>query len=326
MTAATFGERFLSGEPPRERGGMEIGSPGELAGAVALPGGSHHLHGLSAAQVEALARRFGERWGSPLGAAAVEVRVHRAPPEVFRTVDTRGWEYALDFDFTADRVHLAGLGLYADLHLPPAPQQGLRAGLWVDSSAPAAFPGAAENLLRVATAYRLLAVGGVLVHAAGVACDGLALAAVGRSGAGKSTFARAAAEDGATVLSDDLVALLPGPKGEHGATAPPRLAALPFTGDLPAAPGAPEAPCAVVLRLEQAPADTLRPLGPGEALATLIACAPSVNADPHRRETLLATLSALLAALPAGACRALGCTAAGGWPLAASLLREAERS
>jgi hypothetical protein len=123
---------------------------------------------------------------------------------------------------------------------------------------------------------------------------------VGRSGAGKSTFSRLAAAGGALVLSDDLAAVRAAADGWW-------IDPLPFGGDFgpPPAPSSP-LPLGGVLRLEQAPRDELRPLGAAEAVALLLACAPMVNQDPHRRDELLAVLTRLLTSTQAPPIHALG--------------------
>jgi hypothetical protein len=63
------------------------------------------------------------------------------------------------------------------------------------------------NLVRAALAWRMLSRGGALLHAAGIVLRGRAFVLAGASGSGKSTWARLAAEAGASVLSDDLVLL-----------------------------------------------------------------------------------------------------------------------
>jgi hypothetical protein len=70
-------------------------------------------------------------------------------------------------------------------------------------------PFAAEAALRAALVVAFLRQGGVLLHAAGVAFQGRALAILGHSGAGKSTLARAAVVAGGALLSDETVALHP---------------------------------------------------------------------------------------------------------------------
>jgi hypothetical protein len=315
MTFPTgFGERFLSTGCDAPFAAPER-AWGEGVLAVDLPGGPFAIEGLAAAQAAALRMRFGDRcllreprrgdletWP--------RVRVRRAPPGAFRAVETRGWEYTLDFHFEAARLAIAGLGMAALV----AGEERATAELRVADAGDGVFAGTCENVLRVMVAYRLLALGGVMVHAAAVAAGGGAVIAAGRSGAGKSTFAACAARAGEPVLSDDLVALVPGDVG-------PFVSALPFTGDLPpAAAGLAPVPLAALLRLEQAPADSLRPLGAAEAVATLLACAPVVNVDPWRREALLAALQGLVARAGDPPGWALRCTPDGGWPLAATLL------
>lgn len=307
-----FGERFLTtGDLP------EPAAPawGDAAVALELPGGPYLVAGLAPAQAAALARRFGAGCAQPPrgGGATPHLAVRRAPAGAFLAVDTRGWEYTLDLAPGAGELRLAGLGLAARV----SGARRERAVLWVADEGDGTFAGSCENVLRVLVAHRLLTLGGLMLHAAGVAEGGAAVVAMGRSGAGKSTFARCAAARGAEVLSDDLVALLP-------TSGVPRVAALPFTGDLPAAPPAARpVPLAGLLRLEQHPADTLQALGAAEGLATLLACTPVVNVDPWRRDDLLAAATALRAAAPAPGVWALRCTPSGGWRLAATLLAPA---
>ena len=102
-------------------------------------------------------------------------------------------------------------------------------------------------------------------------------------------------------------ALLPG----AGPGAPPRVVKLPFTGDLGERREAhPPRPLRGLLRIEKGPADSLRPLSSAATLALLFACSPFVNADPHRRELLLAHLAGLARAAPA---RALTFSLGGGF-------------
>jgi hypothetical protein len=61
------------------------------------------------------------------------------------------------------------------------------------------------NLACAAVAWRLQQSGGGVVHAAGIVMNDRAFLLVGPSGCGKTTWARAAAEAGVPVLSDDCV-------------------------------------------------------------------------------------------------------------------------
>jgi hypothetical protein len=295
----SFGERFLALPDlfPARRGGE---SWGDRRLALDLPGGPYLAAGLSAAQAAAVAERFGEICRPVAGDETVELRLFAVAPGEFLPVDTRGWEYAMDFDHGPAAVRLAGLHLMARLDWapePPGPPAFQAAALWTseDGGAPGdRFPGIFENVLRAAVAYRLLDLGGLVVHAAGVADGGAAYLFLGRSGAGKTTLSRLSAAAGRTVLSDDLNALLPGADG-------PRVAKLPFTGDVgDRRRGAPPLPLARLLRLEKAAADELRPLSKALAAAQLVACAPFVNLDPYRRERVAEIAEALARAAPAG--------------------------
>jgi hypothetical protein len=174
----------------------------------------------------------------------------------------------------------------------------LGGALWTSEDG-ALFPGIFENFLRVLVAYRLVELGGVVLHSAGVASGSGAFLFLGPSGAGKTTLSRMSEDRGRTVLSDDLNALLPSSGPEPGR---PRVVKLPFTGDLgERRAAAPPSPLRGLLRLEKGADDALRPLSPGETLALLFACSPFVNADPHRQESLLTNLAGLAAAAPAQA-------------------------
>jgi hypothetical protein len=70
-----------------------------------------------------------------------------------------------------------------------------------------------ENLLRLTVAYDVLGRGGLLLHAAGIVIDNGARVLFGHSGAGKSTSSTIAMRAGHTVISDDIVVLMPAEKG-----------------------------------------------------------------------------------------------------------------
>jgi hypothetical protein len=301
----SFGARFLT--YPDLFPARRAGEPwGDRQVSLDLPGGPYQVAGLSAVQAAAVGERFGElcqesgRQGGR-GDAAVRGLLFTAPPGDFRAVDTRGWEYAMDFAHEERSVRLSGLKLMARLDWTPA----LNGALWTSEEGPL-FPGIFENFLRVLVAYRLLAEGGVVLHSAGVTAatssetaetspDDGAFLFLGPSGAGKTTLSRMSEERGHTVLSDDLNALLPGP--EPGSA--PRVVKLPFTGDLGDRREAhPPRPLRGLLKLEKGFADRLRPLSPGETLALLFACSPFVNADPYREEPLLDVLAGLAQAAP----------------------------
>jgi len=325
----SFGARFLR-HPERFPGRPEGDAWGECELRLDLPGGPYRLLGLSAGQEEGVlatfpaARALASRpaaagiaadpaeaaptGASPLGAvpadgavlagaaaaagaAPIPIRLLRCGQDEFLPVDVRGWDYGLDFDWAPAAVRMAGLGLQGRLDWRPG-RLGLAGALWTHEDGGERFPGVFENFLRVLVAYRLLELGGAVLHSAGVVKDGEAFLFLGRSGAGKTTAARLSLARGAEVLSDDLNALVIG-AGAGGCV----VLKLPFTGDLGErrAPR-PPVPLGGLLRLLQDPADAIAPLSRAETLACLLACAPYVNVDPHRRERLEQVLLALATA------------------------------
>jgi hypothetical protein len=283
----SFGAGFL--RHPDLFPARRAGEPwGDRAVALDVAGGPYLLSGLAASQEDALRRRFGPLCG-PAESNGTATRVFRAPAADFLPIDTRGWEYTLDLDPAPDALRVAGLHLMARLDWTPA----LAGALWTPETAGEEWTPVCENYLRLLTAYRLLEEGGTLLHSAGVSDGESAWLLLGPSGAGKTTASRLCLAAGATVLSDDLNAVL---FGEGVA----RLRKVPFTGDLGDRAGGPESvPLRAVLRLAQGEDEGLRPLSPAAALASLVAAAPFVNRDPFRREALLAALERLARAVPA---------------------------
>ena len=300
----SFGDRFL--RHPERFPERPLGDAwGERELSLDLPGGPYQLLGLSAGQQEGVmatfpvAPRSAPRAAAapapgacgPAG-AAIPIRLLRCDPEEFLPVDVRGWEYGLDFDWAPAAVRMAGLGLKGRLDWLPG-RPGPAGALWTYEDGGERFPGVFENFLRVLVAYRLLELGGAVLHSAGVVKDGAAFLLLGRSGAGKTTAARLSLDRGGEVLSDDLNALLVAGTGAGGCV----VLKLPFTGDLGERRVLrPPVPLGGLLRLAQDTVDALAPLSRAETLASLLACAPFVNADPHRRERLEQVLLALAAA------------------------------
>jgi hypothetical protein len=313
----SFGAKFL--RTPEVLPAPEEGEPwGDGEVALDLPGGPYRFAGLSPAQVDGVRATFpgcacdrradAAAGGATPGAAAggaVAVRLLRAAAGDFLPIDTRGWEYELDVAWAADSVRLAGIGLLGRLDLRPV----LQGTLWTCEDGGERFPGTFENFFRVLVAYRLLDLGAVVLHSAGVVKEGAAYLFLGRSGAGKTTVARLGLARGGEVLSDDLNALVI----EGGRC---MVRKLPFTGELGERRELrPPVPLGGLLRLHKDTRDALRPLSRAQALASLLACSPFVNIDPYRRERLEETLLALLAA-GAPAAFALQFSLSGGfWPI-----------
>jgi len=148
----------------------------------------------------------------------------------------------------------------------------------------------ADYFLRLTVALCAFDRGGVLLHAAGIVRGGAAHVFFGPSGSGKSTVTRLS--DGARVLSDDLVVLMPGGGGWA-------VHATPFSNPgILAKVGPGHAPLAALYRLVKDRQVSLEPMGAGSSAAELVASAPVVNTDRERLPALLARLAALAAAIP----------------------------
>jgi hypothetical protein len=289
----SFGETFLHN--PDLFPARPSGEPwGDREVVLGLPGGPYRFRGLSAEQEQGVLGRFGDFLLDGSAGAALRTDLFRASPEDFREIDVRGWSYDLNLDSGPLSLRIAGLHLLGRLDWRP----GLAGALWTSDAGGDRFPGIFENFCRVLVAYRLHELGGAVIHGAAVVDGREAFLFAGPSGAGKTTVSRLSLEQGRTVLSDDLNALLPAQGG--GVT----LAGLPFTGDLGrGGPAGSSFPLRALLRLEKDTQDALRPLGRAEATALLLACSPFVNADSHRRGALLASLLALAGEVPAFALR-----------------------
>jgi hypothetical protein len=145
-----------------------------------------------------------------------------------------------------------------------------------------------RNFLAAYVAERLVEQGGLLLHASGVARDGLALAFLGPSGAGKSTVATALA--GWQVLSDDLVALRPQGDGAE-------LYGTPFAGE--AGRSTPlHAALTACIRLRRDGWIGWRLLAAGQAAATFRAAAPFLSGDPVTEALAIGTAASLARRVP----------------------------
>jgi hypothetical protein len=239
---------------------------------VALAGEIFRIEGLSEVQFRGLIERYGPRLQEPSAQAnvAATLQMFRAPASDFLPIDTRGWEYWVDLQWSENGFALSGMRVMARVDHD-------RAGIWTCVEEPSELSGVVENVLRPLLAARLLAGGGLLVHSAAV--DGYLFA--GRSGAGKSTIARLGLEAGLPVLSDDLNALVR--DGERFAIAP-----LPFTGDLEEHEVSnQQTALRAVMSLEKGDREQVQPMTLAETVSLLVRCAPYVNQDPLRMALLL---------------------------------------
>jgi hypothetical protein len=286
MTPA-FGERFLT--CPDFFPARLAGEPwGEGSATVRVASGDFAFLGLQPSQEEAVLRRFGPFARAGAEAAAVACRVLRVAPQEFRSFDPRGLELTLELRSSAQALLVAGVGLMARLEWRPS----LRAGLWTAAVDGPELAGQIENVLRILAAYRLADAGGALLHSAGIVSGGEAWLFLGRSGAGKTTLARRSLDEGRAILSDDLNAVFP----SEGSL---WTEALPFAGDFGGrTPGA-ALRVRGICRLEKGPERRLEALSPGGAVATLLSCAPYVNQDASRTETVLGVFRNVAAGCPA---------------------------
>ncbi len=282
-----FADRFLT-DPARPPVTTADADPGREV-AIGVVGGPYRVTGLTERQHADLERRYAGCPPAGSSGSTVPIRICNADRATFVDVDLAGRLNEIEFDFRPDRVALAGRRLFADLRCDRS-----RATVWTSEAGGAPFLEVFENCFRVLVAYRLLELGGAVVHSAGIARDDRAWILYGFSGVGKTTVARRAPSLGYRVLSDDLNALLP--SGEDL-----RAVRMPFAGELRDRPWSPEAPrVTAVGALRQADRITWTAMTAGAAVASLAACCPFVNTDPHRVDRLLANLAAVVGSVPVG--------------------------
>ncbi len=158
---------------------------------------------------------------------------------------------------------------------------------------------AAENIMRVATAWLALKRGGLLIHSASIVRDGRAYLFFGQSGSGKSTLSESSRRG--QVVSDDLTLLLPGPGGSS------EVVGAPFRGTYAGGdPVVGRYPVAAAFRLRKCAGDeeaVVEPLGPSAAMGGAIANAPFVADQLHARPDLFASLEKVLGSFPIRALR-----------------------
>lgn len=273
---------------------------GEERLTLDFPGGPYVVEGLDPRGAAIVRERYGPlctgRAAGPTRPPA-RLRLRRARPgELVPPVGPPKGVHELAIEHAPGVVRLDGRGWKARLRTE-SPVEG---EILLAEAVPDDLVAVVENTLRVMAAYRLHRAGGVLLHSAGVVSNGRAYLFVGRSGAGKTTFARRSLSEGRAVLSDDLNAILPGSGGL-------RVRQVPFAGELGVSPlgGARrDYPLAGIYGLAhladaEAPA-VVSPLPPSEALGLLLCAASGVNGDPERREELLDALGRLLSVVRRG--------------------------
>jgi hypothetical protein len=143
-----------------------------------------------------------------------------------------------------------------------------------------------EAVIRTAMMARLPLIGGLPLHAAGVVAAGRGVAFFGPSGAGKTTVASTSPFP---VLSDELVAVVPGP--------PFRLVRSGFWGEAGNTENATPAALALLVDLAKGRALALRPVPPAQAVGRLLGSTP-VPLAPPLWSRALAVAAALVHEVP----------------------------
>ncbi len=279
-----FAEAFLheTGSFPRDRSGTTWG---QQHIAIDFLGGPYVFEGLNPAQTDVVAQRFAKlvRDAAALSTQAIHTHIFKLPESCFKTIDTRNWEYHLDFDYQEDHIRIAGLRFLAIIQLKPH----IEAWMWTPDDEQLVSNSGFENIFRVIVAYRLLAQGGMLLHSAGLTDNEKAWLFIGRSGAGKSTISKLGERAGLTILSDDMNAIvfqdgtyvteqLPF-AGEHGQTALTRG----------------KFPVQAIHYLQKSSTNALEDTPAAKRLAELMVCSPFTNTDPYRYADLAQNLATL---------------------------------
>lgn len=279
-----FANEFLhdAASFPRDRSGKPWG---QQRVGIDFLSGPYVFDGLNQAQASVISRRFPELiCNAPdRGAQATHTHLFKLPEAHFKTIDTRNWEYHIDFDYQDNHIRIAGLRFIAYIQLEPH----IEAWMWTVDDVQLVANSAFENVFRVIVAYRLLAQGGMILHSAGLAQNDKAWLFMGRSDAGKSTIAKLGENAGLTILSDDMNAIilrdgrylteqLPF-AGEHGQTA---LTKGKF-------------PVQAVYYLQKSQHNALEETPTAQRLAELMVCSPFINVDPYRYAALAQNLAAL---------------------------------
>lgn len=131
------------------------------------------------------------------------------------------------------------------------------------------------------------------VHSSAIVCNGRAVLFLGESGTGKSTHTRLWREniDGAVLLNDDspFIGFVDGRATAFGA---------PWSGKTPCYKQE-QYPIAAIVRLSQAPHNTIRPLRSVHAIGALLpSLTPAFGYDDELQDRMLATLSKIISQVP----------------------------
>jgi len=253
-------------------------------------GGPYRVSGLSPAQRDRLAAHCAEvcLTGPGAGSRAVEMGVRRLEADCFNPPAPPPRELSFELEAGKTHLHAAGEALCARIDCTEVS----RGTLWTCADDEFFTRNVFENFFRILVSYRLLELGGLLLHSAGIVNRDEAFLFPGRSGNGKSTLSRLSLAEGRTVLSDDMNAVT----WQDGRA---RVEKVPFTGDLGRSwsRGA-DYPMRAIMGIEKAGATFMHDLPATQAMSLLVSCAPFVNADPYRMPKLLENLEQLTRSVP----------------------------
>jgi len=247
------------------------------------------LAGLDAPLAGALRARYGPyvRDVEP-GPDALRVTVGRDERDYYLDPPERAEFNPLFLACDGDRVRVTSYRAAGWLDTPPGPARGVlllaRGGYEPESHA-------VENYVRVAVAWRAATRGGALVHGASAIRHGRGYLFFGESGAGKSTLS-AHAGPSATVVSDDLSLVLPGPNG-------PQLVGSPFRGTFEEGePVTGSVPLAAAFRIVKAERAEVRTLPRAVLMAGLVGNLPFVAEALGARPDLWEGIEEAFATVP----------------------------
>jgi hypothetical protein len=151
-------------------------------------------------------------------------------------------------------------------------------------------PYSTDSVLRIVQSLLLSSDDGFLLHASSMIHNGRAHVFTGPSGAGKTTMTRLAPSD-AVLLTDEISCLRRAADGW-------RAYGTPFAGELRTSGECVSAPVAALYRLEQGAENAITPLGPAEAVRTVMRNLLFFTSDVEARGRVLATVCDLRAAVP----------------------------
>jgi len=283
----TFPER--TGEPlPFEYFAPPREAAGTRAVELALDVVRIRLEGLDDALADALVARFGPyaREEERPAPGALVVRCARDRREYYIDPPATAEFNPVWLAFDGGRVRYLGYRTAGWFDV-----ERLAGELLVADGSYEPAPRAVENFLRCAVAWRAVAAGGALVHAASAVRAGRAYLFYGSSGAGKSTLS--ASDRRGRVISDDLTLALP--RGDGGLD----LVGSPFRGTYEeGAPVVGRFPLVAGFRIVQASEARVRAVPRALAFGQLVASLTFVAEAFGSRPELFARVEAAFATVP----------------------------